>query len=101
MAFTPRDLNHRPWWCKPQPPDRMVKPQPVPRFTSLSRLAPAQKQKLWRNIKLNNPALANLLQDDSLQSLVKAFDAQILVKLDDINGHEQPQRPTRGDQRPP
>ena len=94
--------QRRPYWCMPRPPDTGPPDlHKAPKLINLSRLAPDRKRKVWENIKVKNPALANLYQDFDFQSLVKAFDAQILVKLDDLHANSDDDQPTRRDKKPP
>jgi hypothetical protein len=59
-------------------------------------MAPAQKQKLWQNVQQHNPALAQLLKAPEFQALKGAFNADILVSLDDLHDKCDPNQPTRG-----
>lgn len=50
---------------------------------NISSLDPQQRAKTWHTIKANNPALAELLTEAS--SLVKAFDAQVIIDIKDLD----------------
>lgn len=50
---------------------------------NISRLAPQQRAETWQQIQANNPALAELLTD--ARELVKAFDAQVIIDIKDLN----------------
>lgn len=60
-------------------------PVPVNVFTGrervvrLNQLPKALKQKAWNEIQENNPALAKLLRDGTLQMVVEQFDASIYI----------------------
>jgi len=47
--------------------------------TNLSRLPPAEKRAAWARIKEENPALAELLQSEEVQALIRTFDAEVWV----------------------
>lgn len=87
----------KPYWLKPAPPDKSTHKRPRRRYCNLSKMPPTQKRGLWQKIKNNNPALAELLQSPEIQELKGAFNADILVSLDDLHDDQHSDKPTPRD----
>lgn len=51
------------------------------RLVNLTQLAAAEKQRLWREIRTQRPALAALLQEPNLQALRQAFEADLCIDM--------------------
>ncbi|WP_067519576.1 hypothetical protein [Endozoicomonas ascidiicola] len=54
------------------------------RKISLSQLKPAQKRKAWQHLKARKPKVAELLQDETFQTLKEHFNGDIQVDADDV-----------------
>lgn len=50
------------------------------KLVRLTGLPQGLKQKAWENIKVNCPALAGLLKEESLRELVEHFSAEIYIE---------------------
>lgn len=87
----------KPYWQLDRPPDPPKPRGPRVQFVNLTAMAPTQKRLVWQNVQQNNPDLAALLKEPNIQALKEAFNAQILVKLDDINDNHRSQQPAPGD----
>lgn len=72
-------MNDKPRWSF-QPNVGRVDKTPM---VNLSRLPPDEKRQAWEHIKANRPALAELLQDETVAELKALFGAEIYVEKSD------------------
>lgn len=72
-------MSERPTWPKPWPPELIGTYRPD-RALNLSRLSPAEKRDKWAEIQREQPELAALLKSKNVQTLIKAFNAEVLVQ---------------------
>lgn len=77
-----RSGAERPVWPKPWPPGAVGTYRPE-RALNLSQLAPEAKRAKWAEIKRDQPNLAALLTDPAFRALAAAFDADVLIEIDD------------------
>lgn len=74
--------SERPVWPRPWPPE-MVGTYRPDRELNLSQLPPEAKQAKWAEIQRDQPDLAALLKNPAFQALAAAFNADVLIEIDD------------------
>ncbi|MEW6647160.1 MAG: hypothetical protein AB1450_08185 [Pseudomonadota bacterium] len=57
--------------------------RPVPAL-NITRLAPAERQRVWAVIKAERPELADLLQQMPIREMQERFDAVLTIDLDQL-----------------
>ena len=63
-----------------------------PKQLNLSRLRGQERREAWERIKQESPGTAEILLNDKFQSLVKAFDGEVVVPIKENGefGDDQP-----------
>ena len=75
-------MSERPIWPAPWPPESVGTYRPG-RELNISRLPPESKRAKWTEIQREQPELAALLKNVDTQALIKAFDADVLIAIEE------------------
>lgn len=70
----------RPTWPVPWPPEMFATYRPELEL-NLSTLPPEAKRAIWLKLQREQPDLAALLKQPDFRALVEAFDADVLIEI--------------------